>query len=347
MKIRRRSAWTHSLAGLASCALAAGCHSSNNNPAVPPDGGSPDGGAPDGGSPDGGALGSGALTTSTAVANGASFALPFDAAPSPDGTSVYFTGVQATGASTGPAILKSAATAGSTPSALAVGGDIGAPLGVAVSTNGTTVYAADPAYNTATDKGAIFKVASAGGAPAPLAETVDYSPRAIAVASVGGSDNLYFIGDDKTDGASGIFKDAGGTVTAVLKGAPANNPQAVTAYADGTVYFVDGSGSVQKIAAGGTTATSLGTAAKNLNVSFPAGIAVSNDGKFVLVPDTDPMTGKQSIARIDVTSGAVTQLALTLGANAEAGGLHRAANADIYSFVDTGAGATGTVYLLK
>ena len=171
------------------------------------------------------------------------------------------------------------------------------------------------------------------------------TPSGVSLAKVGGADNIYFIGNDKADGMTGIFKDASGTVTPVIKGVDA---QAVTAHTDGTVYFVDAAGTVKKIAQGGTTASALGAMATNLNVSFPAGLALSQDGQFVLVPVVDPTTKNQSIARIDVASGAVTQLALSLPAtNSEAGGLHRAANADVYSFVDTGAGATGTVYLLK
>jgi DNA-binding beta-propeller fold protein YncE len=308
-------------------ALAAGC-------------GKNGGTAPDAG------LGSGNLTSATAVANGPTFALPLDAAPGPDGTEIYFTGLQPGPNLGSPGIFKVAA-AGGIPTALAVGGDIGAPLGIAVSSDGSTLYVADPAFATASDKGAIFTVSTAGGMPSALAETSDYVPRSLAVSKVGGSDNLYFIGEDKTDGATGIFKDASNAVTPVITGNAAGDPQAVAAWTDGTLYFVDAGGTVQKIAAGGSTATPLGGAAHDLAISFPAGIEVSQDGRFVLVPVTDPITRTQSIARIDVASGDVAQYALGLFGNSEAGGIHRAASKDVYAFVDTGAGSTGTVYLLK
>ena len=344
MKQRRRSGLSTSGWLVAACfsvaAFSAGCTNTINTPPpvqTPTD---------DGGTADGGVLGSGALTTSTVVANNeAAFGLPFDSAPSPDGARIYFTGVKVDGDLTGPAIFSTNAAAASTPTALAVAGSLGAPLGVAVSSDGATVYAADPAFATASDKGAILSVPAAGGTPTALAETADYAPRAIAVAKVGTSDTIYFIGDDKADGVPGIFKDVAGAVTSVLKPIDA---AAVAAHTDGTVYFIDAAGSVQKIAAGSTAAAAVGGASSGLDINYPAGIAVSQDGKFLLVPVTDAATGHQGIARIDASSGAVTQLPLSLPAtNREAGGLHRAANADVYSFVDTGAGASGTVYLLQ
>lgn len=121
---------------------------------------------------------------------------------------------------------------------------------------------------------------------------------------------------------------------------------------NGTLYFIDASssaGKIIKVAAGGTTGTALGGGAASLNVSYPGGLAASQDGSALLVAVFDPATGGESIARVDTSSGAVTQNPLGLTANREPGGLHRASNADVYSFVDTGAGATssGTIYVLS
>lgn len=347
MKIRWRSAFSTPTVALV-VALAIGCSKSSSPSPGGTTGGAPgaDAGTPDAGS---GPLGSGNLTSATSVANGSTFTTPFDAAPSPDGATLYFTGVDP---AAGSAIFKVGSTAGSTPSVLTSGCasatcdfTIGAPLGIAVSSDGSTVYVADPAYiGGGADTGYVFSVPSAGGGQTPLPETAGYNARAITVSKVGGSDNLFFVGDDKGDGTPAIFKDASGTVSTVLKG---GDPQAVAVASDGTAYFVDGNGSVQKVAAGGAAATPLGASASNLAVSYPVGIALSQDEKFLLVAVTDP-TGKQAIARIDVTSGASTLLSVGLPAtNTEGGGLHRAANADVYSFVDTTAGSTGSVYLLK
>lgn len=302
-------------------------------------------------SPRGGSSGgTGNISSVTAVANGAAFLTPFDAAPSPDGKTIYFTGVDP---QKGAAIFSVSSAAGSTPAVLTAGcatpacdSSVGAPLGIAVSSDGATVYAADPAYTGgSTDSGAVFSVPSGGGSQTVLAETVGYNARFITVSKVGGSDNLYFIGDDKADGKPGIFKDVSGTVTAVFKG---GDPQAAAVASNGTVYFLDQYGSVQQIAAGGTAAAALGSATSNLAVSYPAGLALSPDEKSLLVPIIDATSGKQAIGRYDASSGSLTGIYLGLPtANTEGGGLHRAANADVYAFVDTSAGNTGTIYLLK
>ena len=341
MSKRIRGVLPYAATALLALAAACGEDNNNNNNNNNSDGGN----QTDGGN----TLGSGTLTTAAVVANGAAFSLPFDAAPSPDGKTIYFTGVTPGGISAAadvPALFKVAASGGTT-TVLATGGSIGAPFGVAVSSDSNTIFVADPAFTTTTDKGAIFSVSSSGGTPTELSETADYSPFSIALAKVGTSDTIVFVGTDKTTGMTGVFKDVGGTVSTVIEGPTAANPGAVAIYTDGTIYFTAETGVIYSVAAGATTATAVNTAATSLSLSFPAGLAVSQDGKFLLVPNTDPATHGEGIARIAIAGGAVTQLALSLSANTEAGGLHRAADADVYSFVDTGAQGTGAVYILK
>ncbi|HEY2031494.1 MAG TPA: hypothetical protein VGH20_20020 [Myxococcales bacterium] len=322
--------------------LAAACSNNNNQPGA----GTPDGGGvasnPDGGSAD---AGNGSLTTSTAAAadnDKLVFSLALDAAPSPDGNTIYFLAVDP---ANGPGVFKTAAAANSTPTLITSGGSLGSPLALAVSTDGNTIFLADPAAQTATDQGAIFAESAAGGAPSLLPETVDFAPRAVAVSKVGGSDEIVFIGTDKTSGADGVFKDVSGQVTSVVAG---NNPSSIAVANDGTIYILDQAGSIARVAPGGTSATALAGASQHLDVSFPSGMDLSHDQSALLVSGFDPATGNESIARVDIATGAVTQLVLTPPlAGGEPGGLHRAANADTYGFVDTGAGNSGTVYLLK
>ena len=63
----------------------------------------------------------------------------------------------------------------------------------------------------------------------------------------------------------------------MLEGGAAENPQAIAAHDDGTVYFVDGRGDVRKLAPGSHEASTLGGAATHLAVYFPAAIAVSQN----------------------------------------------------------------------
>jgi sugar lactone lactonase YvrE len=295
-------------------------------------------------------LGNGTVTKATPAASGPQFAVPLDATPSPDGSQVFFTAVDP---ATGPQVFTVSAVGGANAAPISTGSALGAPLGIAASSDGNTLFVADPAGSsgTANDNGGIFKVAAGGGPATLLTETADYAPRSIVVAAVGGSDSLYFVGT-KTDGTNGIFKDSGGNVTPVLTGAGAGDPSAIAVASDGTLYFIDASssaGKIIKVAAGGTTGTALGGGAASLSVSYPGGLATSQDGSALLVAVFDPATGGESIARVDASSGAVTQNALGLTANQEPGGLHRAAGADIYSFVDVGAGTTGSgiVYVLS
>jgi hypothetical protein len=321
-------------------ALATGCHSNNNNNPTQPDGGiTTDGGT---------ALGTGNPTTATASADNPDrtvFSLALDAAPSPDGATIYFIGADGNGG----AVFSTPAAAGSTPALLTSGGIVGAPLSIAVSSDGTKLYLADPAAQTPNDKGAILTEPVGGGTPTLLAETVDFAPRAVAVSKVGGSDEIVFIGTDKTaspDGtfADGVFKDVSGTVTSVLAG---GDPATIAVATDGTIYILDQAGSIAKVAVGATTATALAGASQTLNVSFPSGMDVSQDQTALLVSGFDA-TGKESIARVVIATGAVTQLTLTPAlTGAEPAGLHRAFNTDTYAFVDTGANTSGTIYLLK
>lgn len=323
----RRSLFFLPAAALA-FALAAGCGSSNNN---------------NGNNPGGGTPGSGNVTQATQVANGAQFSSPLDAAPSPDGSQIYFIAVDP---NSGVGVFKAPA-AGGAATAVSTGTNLGAPLGLVSSVDGSKIYVADPAGQTTNDRGGIFSVPSGGGAATLINETADYAPRSVAVGKVGGSENVYFIGDDKTDSTTGIFKDAGGTVTTVLKGSAAGNPAALAVAADGTVYVLDSAGKIGKVAPGGTSLTSLGGASQSLSASFPGGMDLAQDESALLVAGTDPATGKESIARVAISSGAVTQIAAGL-TGSEPGGLHRAQNADVYGFVDASAGnGTGTVYLLK
>jgi hypothetical protein len=343
-------------------AIATGCNSNNNNNnqnqndggTVADGGTTTDGGTTsDGGTTADGGIGvnadGGTPTTATASTNDPTqniFFLAQDAAPSPDGATIYFV----SGSGNGGAVFKTSATAGSTATLVSDQPPIGAPLGIAVSSDGTKLYLADPAALTTTDKGAILVEPVAGGTATLLAETVDFAPRAVTVAKVGGTDEIVFIGTNKTANAAGtfddgVFKDASGTVTSVVSG---GNPAAVAAATDGTIYILDQSGAITKVAPGATTATALPastTATKSINAS--SGMDLSLDQTALLVTGFDP-AGKEAVFRVSIASGAITQLTLApVLVGAEPAGLHRALNSDTFAFVDSGANTSGTIYLLK
>lgn len=309
----------------AALAVSAGCHSngSSNNPP-----------------------GNGTVGTITPAANGSQFNTPFDAAASPDGTQIYFTGIDSSSGT--PSVFKAGAAAGSTATVLGSvpvsGVTFGFPASIATSTDGSSVYVADPAASTANDLGVIFSIPSGGGNATPLSETADYAPHAISVARSANADAIYFVGTDKADGTIGIFQDRAGAVTPVIKGAAAGSPSLVAASDDGTVYFFDSERGLQKVVAGGASAVPVGGASASLR--GVTGLAVAQDGSS-LVAATSSGTG--GFQRISLADGSVTPEAAALPAtgSTEPGGLHRAANADVYAFADLSAGASGTVYVLS
>jgi DNA-binding beta-propeller fold protein YncE len=140
---------------------------------------------------------------------------------------------------------------------------------------------------------------------------------------------------------------AGGSVIELAKGAPFVSLSGI-AVAGATVYVLDNT-------TGGTTIYALVTPtgsptpiATGLLTNFPGGIAVVQDGTAVLVAAFDPSTGKDSFARIVLSSGAVSYLTPSSVAGfGEPGGLHRSAGSDTYAWVDGTANSGGIVSVLK
>ena len=79
---------------------------------------------------------------------------------------------------------------------------------------------------------------------------------------------------------------------------------------------------------------------------FPAGLAVSRDGKGLLVGTRAATT---QVGRVDLSNASAPTSVFGTGLEGgnDPAGLHRALAADVYSLVDQGVGATGGVYLLK
>jgi hypothetical protein len=162
---------------------------------------------------------------------------------------VYFTGLDATGATVFKVPDDGSATAATD---LNVTG-ITAGFGIALSGDGNTIYVADPAFEVstavagaATPLGQIVSSAKAGGAAAAVTGTQGYVPVALAVLTAGSTDTLYFTGQDPANGKWGLFSvaAAGGTVATVAEGTPFINPSGLVVVpgagtAAGTAYVVD------------------------------------------------------------------------------------------------------------
>ena len=290
----------------------------------------------------------------TLVADGAAdeglYAGPIDASPSPDGATIYFT---ALGAQT-PGLFGVAATGGEVRS-LAQGVPLVMPLGLAVSTDGRTVFVADSA--AASDQsmaGQVFAVDASGGELEPLAATAGTGARALTVVQENGVDVLYFSGVDPSDGQPAVMRLADdGMLTVVAKGAPLVEPGGLAVATDGILYVADrlaagdGLGSIFRIADG-----TIDTLAERVRLGNPVGLALTTDDALLLASALNPATGRAQVLLIDLASGQQAIINRVIEANSGSGGVHRAANTNVFAWADFrggrgGQGNEGGVYVIN
>ncbi|HVY46542.1 MAG TPA: hypothetical protein VHB21_11715, partial [Minicystis sp.] len=286
------------LTGLVATASVGGCSCGGDSNG--PGGGGSGGAGGGGGGAGGGGQGSGKIKTAKLVTAG----VAFDAALSDDGSVVYFTGVTSKGAGA----VFSVPVSGGQPNVVTQTGLV-APLGLALSTDQKTLFVADPAAETPKeDGGSIFSVQAEGGAPSALAGTSGAVPRALDVVDEGNKTFVYFSGN--VMGAPGVFKvgATGGAIDDVASGAPFRDPAGLAVARDGTVYVVDTVGgsrtdaTVLAVSSKGHTTTLLNHA----DVGYPAGVALSQDEKALLVSGLRDAYGHAAVLRVDLASHEVT-----------------------------------------
>jgi hypothetical protein len=317
----------------------------------------------------GGSCNSGPFQGNLAPGANGGFSDAFDAVPNADGSAVFFTGIDSTG---NPGVFtQDICTAGATVKPVYTGGAFEAPFGIALSTDGMTLYVGDisaaeieTGATSAKNKGIIFSLKSAGGsAPSILEGSV--TPRGLTVVSEGGADQIYFTGIDKNNGKPGVFKiaAAGGAVSTIAEGLPFVDPAGVAVSAAGDVYVLDYSAS-------GATATSLGSSrgtiilvpkggaagefapAMELQLGYPAGLALMQDDSKLLVSGLSPTASSDVLIEVTVATKAVVNNNMGIDTYGEAAGLHRAHKANVFAWADTkakpmGMTGTGTVFVIK
>lgn len=280
---------------------------------------------------------------------------PFDATPDPDGKVVYFTAADPT---LGAGVFK-VPVGGGTVSTVHAGAPFSAPFGIATSTNGSSLYVADPASEWADtsgepqDGGQIFTLSVGGGTPSAVAGTMGRSPRGLEVHEENGADMIYYSGRDAS-GVPGVFKIAsgGGNPTAVASGTPFVDPSGVAVSAAGDVYVADTVNSENRTAS--VIVVKAGAAsvlATDLRVGFPVGIALASGDTTLFVSGLDPDTLTDLVLAIDVNTKAVTRYTgnadINIGMFDEPAGLHRAKKANVFAWADSKANTRGTVYVLS
>jgi hypothetical protein len=305
-----------------------------------------------GGSTAGPVMGDAAIQSAAVVAQVPAFQQPRDAAPSPDGSQVYFvaTANAAPSATAGPAVLRAPADGGPV-STIAQGAPLVKPTGVAVATDGSRVYVADSQAvhpGTPGGPGAILTAPTTGTneTPTVLPGTEGRAPRGLDVVNQGASDLIYFTGTDPANGLAGLFQVStdGGTITTVAEGAPFISPDSVVVNAQGVAYVSDQGpnpnlGLVLSVT-GGTVTPILNA----LDLGSPAGVTLVEHDAVLLVSAQDPLTASDQVLFFDLATGKTATATKVIGAHkASSGGLHRAYRAPVLGWADT----RGSVYRIR
>lgn len=290
------------------------------------------------------------------------FHTPLDATPDPDGNTIYFTAKSAQGAG----VFSVPATGGDVVN-LTVGIPLTTPVGLAVSTNGQTLYIADTNAAVATTQaiagtvlvtntGAIFSLPSSGGLATPIMGTVQTAPRGLTVVKENNVDVIYFTGSAPDDGQPAVMKipAAGGTLTIIEKGGQLVEPVGIAVNQQGVIYIADqaaaGSGlgtifrfNPQAHDARNNHAELL---ADRVRMGSPAGIALTLDESLLLVSSLDRVAGTSQVLVVDTTTLAQGIVNKVIGVNDASGGLHRAHNQPTMAWcgVTAGAGGQGAVF---
>ena len=152
-----------------------------------------------------------------AIAAPGIYTTPIDAAPNPDGSTIYFTATSAQG----PGVFQIAA-AGGDPAAIYTGAPFADIYGIAVSGDGQTIFVADGGANV------VWALGIDGSAPQAVAGTEGVAASGVEIQPGSDGDMLYVTGAD--GGAPGVWKvpAAGGEREAVLAGDPLVTPMGVT-----------------------------------------------------------------------------------------------------------------------
>jgi len=286
---------------------------------------------------------------------------PFDGTPDPTGERVIFTTLgtraeigEATIQGLGAGNLMITPKSGGAATMLADG--FAAPVQVVSSLDGTKVYVADLAAEQRADdgssgegkRGVIYSVAIPGGGDKIALEgTRGYQPRGLDVAKIDGKEWLYFVGRDPADGVFGVFRTENGTsVEMVKKGAPLLMPSCLAVAANGDIYLTDLGGEERAGAVLKLSGDSAEVLVGQLNLGTPAGLALSESEKVLLVSALRPANegGTSVVQRIELATVTVAAFDDGIKTNFDSAGLHRAHNADLFAW--SNAGQTGTVFLV-
>lgn len=249
---------------------------------------------------------------------------PVDTAPDSRGREFYFIGSDRGG----PGIFR-ARDNGGAPNpvhVVASGAPLARPRSLVVSGDDDHLFVADRGADAI-----LVLAARSGRHVATLA--AGYDPRGVELGPCGGESALYFTGRTPRGGAPGLFRvDERGRVETVAAGFPFAAPDAVAVDGDGVAYVSDtpgvrGGGRVLAVDHGAVSVLAAG-----LTLGSPAGVALTRDGRTLLVSGVDG-GGHSQVYLVDTATGATATFAGGgIGDNTGSGGVHRAAERDVFGW---------------
>jgi DNA-binding beta-propeller fold protein YncE len=266
--------------------------------------------------------------TSVTMISSAGFESPTDAVASPDGRKIYFAAWDLNQQAT---LFQVSSDPGSTPTPLASGDPIEAPMGLVMSCDGSTLYVADMGGPI----GGIFAIATAGGQPTALDAPGLTRPGGLAM---GPDCKSLFATGRLDDDTPALFQVpiAGGAARVVYQGAPLERPTGLYVDNQGVAWVMDhtaqgpgGEGSLFAILSDGSKATVV---MSGLRMGTPGGVSLTAGGGTAVMPTRDE-DGKAQLTSVDIATGAVTQLPIDIAVPA---GLRTARKAGMFAVVDQG-----------
>jgi DNA-binding beta-propeller fold protein YncE len=282
-----------------------GCHSSDGLPSDPP--------------------------TSVTKVSSSGFQSPTDAVASPDGRTFYFA---AWDDQKQPTLFQVASAPDSTPTALATGDPLEAPIGLVMSCDGKTLFVADMGG----EDGAILTADVSAGAPTALAVTGIVRPGGIAM---GPDCTSLFATGLASDGTPALFQVpiAGGAARVVYQGAPLISPTGLHVDSQGVAWVMDhhaqgpdGEGVLFAIPSDGSKASVV---VSGLRMGTPGGVSLTAGGGTAVMPTRDA-DGNAQLTSVDIATGTITQLPAP--GMADPAGLRSARKAGVFAVVDSEAG---------